>query len=182
MRHLRLADYRRVPWANGRGTTLELLRIEGPEGLLLRLSVAQVAEDGPFSVFPGILRSLTVIDGPGFRLEGAVSLKCLPLRPVTFPGDVAVRAEGTEAGPSEDFNVMTPKGRPQAEVEVLHGAHTLPGVASRYVLALGPGTVNGAAVERHDLIETEGDLRLSCEGPVIVVTLRSEGTAAPSGE
>ena len=69
--HLTPAEYRRMPWANGHGETLELLRREGAEGqLLLRLSVAQVVENGAFSRLPGIDRVLTVISGPGFDLAG----------------------------------------------------------------------------------------------------------------
>jgi uncharacterized protein len=182
VRHLRLADYRRVPWANGRGTTLEMLRIEGPEGLLLRLSMAQVVEDGPFSIFPGIRRSLTVIGGPGFRLEGDIRVDCLPLRPVAFPGDATVRAAGTEAGVSEDFNVMTSSGLPPPLVEVLVGPRLLPGPAPRYILALGRVSVNETVLERYDLAEIDGEVRVAGDSPVIVVTVRSGRTTAPYAE
>ena len=70
IRHLTPAGYRRQPWANGRGVTVELARADGPDGLIWRLSMATVAEDGPFSLFPGIERNLTVISGPGFHLRG----------------------------------------------------------------------------------------------------------------
>ena len=97
MRHLTTADYLTMPWANGRGTTVELLREDGPEGLLFRLSMASVIEDGPFSILPGIERNLTVLSGPGFRLQGAgLSLICAPLVPVSFPGDLAARADAGE--------------------------------------------------------------------------------------
>lgn len=106
IRHLRPADYRVQRWANGRGETVEIARADGPEGLRWRLSVAQVVEDGAFSRFPGILRSLTVIDGPGFFLRGeGIDLRAGPLAPVAFSGDAAIRAEGVTA-PSRDFNVM----------------------------------------------------------------------------
>jgi environmental stress-induced protein Ves len=107
MKHLTCADYRTMPWANGKGTTVELLRVDGPQGLLWRLSMASVVEDGPFSMLPGIDRNLTVVTGPGFRLNGpGVDLTCAPLVPVSFPGDVAVTALDVTA-PSDDFNVMT---------------------------------------------------------------------------
>ena len=71
MRHLTPSDYVAMPWANGRGQTVEMLREVGPDGgLLLRLSMASVVEDGPFSIFPGVERNLTVISGPGFDLLG----------------------------------------------------------------------------------------------------------------
>jgi uncharacterized protein len=141
------AAHRRMPWANGRGVTVEMLREEG-----LRLSVATVAEDGPFSVFPGIDRVLTVISGPGFRLAGAVALDCRPMVPVAFPGDVEVRAEGVTA-PSEDFNVMTARGGPVAEVAV---ARDMPAGGLVFLLALTAGQVNGTAIAARDLVEVRG--------------------------
>lgn len=138
------ARHRRMPWANGRGTTVELLREDG-----LRLSVATVAEDGPFSILPGIERSLTVISGPGFRLAGPVALDCRPLVPVAFPGDVAVRAEGV-AAPCEDFNVMAVRGGPVPRVAV---ASDLPAGGRVFLLALTAGLVNGRGVDARDLVE-----------------------------
>jgi uncharacterized protein len=106
IRHLRPSDYRVQRWANGRGETVEIARADGPEGMLWRLSVAQVVEDGAFSRFPRIHRSLTVIEGPGFRLRGeGIDLRADPMLPVAFSGEVAIRAEGVSA-PSRDFNVM----------------------------------------------------------------------------
>ena len=93
-RHLTPAKYTPMPWANGRGTTIEMLRENGPDGALrLRLSMASVVEDGPFSSFPGVERSLTVISGPGFDLVGDSRFSALPMVPVAFPGDVPLAAD-----------------------------------------------------------------------------------------
>ena len=170
MRHLTTADYRTMPWANGRGTTVELLREDGPDGLLLRLSMASVIEDGPFSVLPGIERTLTVISGPGFRLQGdGLSLICAPLVPVSFPGDLAMRAEGTGAIPSIDFNVMWARALPQPTVTVASAPVALPAGGMLYLFALDPAVINGMPVQRHDLIITETAVRLDGPGPVIAV-------------
>jgi environmental stress-induced protein Ves len=65
-------DYREQPWKNGLGVTLELLRAPHPSqdasAFAYRVSCAKVAESGPFSVFPGIERAITVLDGKGFCL------------------------------------------------------------------------------------------------------------------
>jgi len=116
MRLLDPAGYRRMPWANGRGHTTEIARMEDDAGLLWRLSMAQVTEDGPFSLFPGIDRSLTVIDGAGFALESPRwRLAAAPFLPVGFPGDVAVSARDV-TGASVDFNVMWRRGALMARV------------------------------------------------------------------
>lgn len=169
MKVLGPADFRVQPWANGRGQTVELWRLESGGALLARLSVATVAEDGPFSLFPGIARNLTVIDGPGFRLEGeGIAFDCRPLVPVAFPGDVPVRASGTEAGPSRDFNVMTAKTLPSPEVRVVSGAE-LPAGGLLALYALGASRVNGADLPQGHLMLAETALAVS--GSVLAVRL-----------
>lgn len=169
MIHLRPSDYTRQPWKNGKGTTTELWRLERDGALLIRLSRAAVVEDGPFSIFPGVERNLTVLAGPGFRLTGdGVDLTCAPLVPVAFPGDVAVTATGTGAGPSEDFNVMTARSLPRPEVTVETDG-TLPKGGLLALYALGPAQVNGAAMAEGDLILTEAEARLT--GRLLAVRL-----------
>ncbi|WP_225026220.1 HutD/Ves family protein [Xinfangfangia pollutisoli] len=171
MRHLTQADYTRQAWKNGAGTTTEMLRIQTPAGLLLRLSRAAVVEDGPFSVFPGIARNLTVLSGPGFRLTGpGLDLRCDPLVPVAFPGDLPVVATETQGQQSDDFNVMTAVSLPAPEV-ILAQNDRLPAGGLLALYALGPVTVNGADVARSDLILTEGEALLQGDWPVIAARI-----------
>ena len=170
MRHLTTADYRTMLWANGRGTTVELLREDGPDGLLFRLSMASVIEDGPFSVFPGIERNLTVISGPGFRLDGpGLSLPCKPLVPVAFAGDLPLQAAGTGMIASVDFNVMTARALPRPDVTVHHAPVTLSAGGTLYLFALDLGVINGLPVQRHDLVITKASARIDGAGQVIAV-------------
>jgi len=155
IRHLTLAHYRAMPWANGRGTTLELARADGPGGMLWRLSIASVIEDGPFSLFPGVDRILMVIDGPGFHLTGSgMELEAAPWVPVAFAGDVALAAHGVTA-PSMDFNLMVARDHCRASLTFL-GAHPEPAVAQTALLALEPGAVKVGDIvmrlARHDLV------------------------------
>lgn len=171
MIHLTQADYRSQPWKNGRGTTVELWRLEQGGQLLVRLSRAAVVEDGPFSLFPGIARNLTVLNGPGFRLTGAgLNLRCDPLVPVAFPGDIAVMATETTGRPSEDFNVMTARHLPLPEVRVARN-ETLPAGGRLALYALGPCRVNDRDLARDDLILTDGPATLSGDSPTIAVRL-----------
>lgn len=166
MIHLHPADYIRQPWANGRGITTELYRIEQNGTLLLRLSMATVTEDGPFSLFPGIERNLTVLTGPGFTLTSdTFRLDARPLIPIAFAGDVAVAATNVTA-PSTDFNVMTARSLPRPVVRVVSLA-TLPAIAQRAIFALVPASVNGKALARHDLVLTDQTVVLSGQALVI---------------
>jgi uncharacterized protein len=171
MIHLTPADYRTQPWKNGRGTTTELLHLTDPTtgATLLRLSRASVVEDGPFSLFPGIERSLTVLTGRGFRLVGAnIDLRCDPLRPVAFPGDVEVRAVDTNSQSSDDFNVMTARHLPRPDVSVVRNL-TVPARSSLALYALGPCVVNGETVAPGDLLLMTEPAHLSGDGSMIAV-------------
>lgn len=174
-RHLTPADYTEQPWANGRGRTLELLRVEDQGALLWRLSMAMVVEDGPFSLFPGIERNLTVLSGPGFRLRGrGIDLRCDALVPVAFPGDVPVRATQTRGQQSNDFNVMTARHLRKPQVTVEHDGALLPPGATLALFALGEVTVNGELLQRHDLLLTDQEVRMAGRWPVVAVRLFGE--------
>jgi hypothetical protein len=171
MIHLTPADYTRQPWKNGRGVTTELWRLERDGQLLVRLSRAAVVEDGPFSLFPGIERNLTVLSGPGFRLTGGgLDLRCEPLVPVAFPGDVAMTATETGGMQSDDFNVMTARRLPRPWVLPVQN-DSLPKGGMLALYALGPCLMNDVPIARDDLILTQGPARLQGDWPVIAVRL-----------
>ncbi|MEI6798058.1 MAG: HutD family protein [Pseudomonadota bacterium] len=161
--HLSAAQFTLMPWANGKGTTVELLRVEREGRLILRLSRAMVVEDGNFSIFPGISRNLTVLSGPGFDLVGqGMHLSARLLHPVAFAGDVALRAVGV-AEPCEDFNVMTAADLPPARVSV----HPAGATAHGALLALAAGQIGGVAVAQYDVVLTADPLL--ADMPVIAV-------------
>jgi environmental stress-induced protein Ves len=116
MRLIRPADHRRMIWKNGGGETMEIA-IAPPgaalDGFDWRISAARIAAAGPFSRFPGIDRTLMIVEGGGIRLtldEGAPLDLTADSAPIAFPGDVAVSAT-LIAGPVTDLNVMTRRGR-----------------------------------------------------------------------
>jgi environmental stress-induced protein Ves len=112
MRHLPEHEYRRVRWKNGLGWTTEIA-VDPPEGEWdWRISIATVDADSEFSRFPGIDRSLLVLDGGGMVLDvegqGTFTLFA-DGSPLAFSGDVSTSSR-LLAGPTRDFNVMTRRG------------------------------------------------------------------------
>lgn len=107
------ADYRRVPWRNGRGMTTEIAQdVAGVAGFLWRFSLAAVTEDGPFSAFPGIDRRIAVAAGPGMALciDGAAAVAVPRDGPgLAFPGDATVGCT-LDGGPVTAANLMLRRG------------------------------------------------------------------------
>ncbi|WP_445680500.1 HutD/Ves family protein [Radicibacter daui] len=156
------SDFVSMPWANGKGVTVELAREDRPEGgLLWRLSLADVVEDGDFSRLPGIDRILTLVEGSGFELEfgefGASSVR-EPLMPVSFSGDWPARATGV-TGPSKDLNVMTARGRATAAVSVHRSGKVSFAAAQPLLLLALAGSWKGAGqiVSAGELLVISGE-------------------------
>lgn len=117
LRLLKPADYRVMPWKNGGGTTTEIW-IDPPgagwDAFEWRVGIADIAQSGPFSSFPGIDRSIMLLEcpeGSGMRLTIDGRDVHLPLHEfVDFTGEATTF--GTLAGaPVRDFNVMSRRTR-----------------------------------------------------------------------
>ena len=104
---VRLEDVKPVPWRNGGGVTRELLVWPDPDDWRVRMSVAEVAQDGPFSRFDGVQRWFTVLAGAGvrLRLEGVIRELTDHHPPFEFDGGAATQCE-LIGGPTRDFNLM----------------------------------------------------------------------------
>lgn len=113
---LRSDHHRRMPWKNGGGETVEIA--VSPDGAGLadfdwRVSMATVSTDGPFSVFPGIDRTLSILDGEGMMLfiEGRAPERLTQAsEPLPFAADAPTSAKLID-GTITDLNVMTRRGR-----------------------------------------------------------------------
>ena len=113
MKILRRDDYKVMPWKNGGGITTEIAVFPPESGLGVtpfqwRVSIADAAQDGPFSKFIGYDRHIMLLDGKGMRLdseEGGVIDLASPYRPKAFSGDWNVSGHLVD-GPVRDFNLM----------------------------------------------------------------------------
>lgn len=178
-RVVRVADRVRLPWKNGRGTT-EQIAI-GPDGATVqdgfdwRLSVANIEEDGPFSPFPGVDRTLVNLSPTGIDLvapEGSFALG-ERFAFASFPGEWAIEGR-LRHGPVRDLNVMTRRAacRHAVDVRRVDGPVALggsPGVAvvldGRAIFGkkrvLGPG----------DAVIAAEPLELKATGVILVVSI-----------
>ena len=163
-----------MPWRNGGGSTTEIT--VAPEGaglsgerFLYRVSIADVASDGPFSRFDGYDRHIMLLDGAGMTIDcGAHGRIVLtkPCEPRAFSGDWDV--VGTlVAGPVRDFNVIVDRARASATLVVRR-------VDSPQHVPCSPGTVCIVHV-------IEGELAGAAAGDTLVGDAPFELVPGPRG-
>ncbi|MDY0975372.1 HutD family protein [Massilia sp. CFBP9012] len=100
-----------VPWKNGGGSTIEIAigpPDAGFDDFDWRVSLATISEDGAFSQFPGVDRTLALVDGHGLTLQidGEPTLISDAEPVIAFDGASEVQAR-LNRGPTLDFNVMS---------------------------------------------------------------------------
>jgi environmental stress-induced protein Ves len=123
---LRAADLVAAPWKNGGGSTREIAAYppgSGFDDFAWRVSIADVGTDGPFSRFPGIDRTIVLLDGNGMKLivdhadEHRLDKTFVPFE---FPGEAKVDAVLID-GATQDFNLMIRRERASGNLSVLRG-------------------------------------------------------------
>lgn len=105
------ATSRRIePWANGAGSTAVILREPDDNSWRVRISIAQVERDGPFSELPNTQRLLVPLDA-------AMELRCPDGQTQRANRFDVLRFDGAPApfgilpeGPTRDFNLMLRDG------------------------------------------------------------------------
>ena len=159
---------RAAPWKNGGGSTMEIAVFPPEAGLMAfdwRISLATITASGPFSSFPGIDRSLMLVDGDSVQLtlDGTRKVVLSAAQPMLwFPGEAAVEAQ--VKWPTTDFNVMTRRDRCRHQLEKI----TAPGRLLRrsettllFVAGEGHVLARGGdqqfALARHDALLLDAD-------------------------
>ncbi|RZL88934.1 MAG: HutD family protein [Variovorax sp.] len=142
--HFDVAAIAPTPWKNDGGTTREVVRwpADAGAGFDWRASIATIDTSGPFSVYPGIERTIMLIEGDGLRLKSKDDRDHLidhrldaPFEPFRFPGEASLYAK-LLGGPSADFNLMVRRGRLRAQVRVLTSASRIDAAPHGLLLSL----------------------------------------------
>lgn len=158
MKPISFDDLIATPWKNGGGVTRELACYPAGAGLddfLWRISIAEVNRSGPFSVFPGIDRVITLLEGDGMQLnftDGEQHALTTPLLPFRFRGERNVNAQLAGAA-SQDFNLMLRRDAVDGSLQVRHEGGEIAcdgGVVALYC-ARGSWEINAPDGHRHQL-------------------------------
>jgi environmental stress-induced protein Ves len=142
-----LADTPPVPWRNGGGVTRELLAWPHGGDWQVRISVAEIASDGPFSSFPGVDRWFAVLSGGGVALtiDGRELVRRAGDPPLAFSGEAPVACRLLQ-GPSRDLNLML-RGIAGAMLPAVAGEAWTPRARRCGLYALVAGRCRAGAVE-----------------------------------
>jgi len=98
-------------WKNGGGITRALLSLPGDDDWHLRITLADVEQDGPFSPYPGVRRWIAIVEGQGVQLDFD------DRRHMLSPGDEPLAFDGGAPphgrllrGATRDLNLMSRGG------------------------------------------------------------------------
>ncbi|OYU85948.1 MAG: HutD-family protein [Bradyrhizobiaceae bacterium PARB1] len=186
MKILRAADYKTMPWKNGMGSTTEIA-IHPADAKLddfdWRISMAQVASDGPFSSFAGIDRTLLVLEGNGIDLSVAGRPPARIDRETihSFPGDQPTSARLVD-GAIVDLNVMSRRKTVRHDVKRIKLAQRLDfTVSTQTIFVVEQGqleivdqTTTALLGERDAIIasRTTPALTFNPQGPTQVISIQ----------
>ncbi|WP_019067690.1 HutD/Ves family protein [Streptomyces hokutonensis] len=147
-----------VPWKNGGGVTREIAAWpegSGMDDFAWRVSLAEVGADGPFSAFPDVDRTLTVVEGAGMDLTvgGTRVLVNSPYVPSDFRGDLPTDGRLLD-GPVVNLNVMWRRGAVATAPTVAVVRGRLRVCAGALVVALdGTAEVAGLTLGPYDAVQ-----------------------------
>ena len=185
------AQWQTQRWQNGGGITHQLCRQDDEQGLLWRLSIAEVASDGPFSCFDNIDRIILLLTGEGFSLHGVgdkPQVLATPLTPFAFAGETTIHCTLLK-GAVRDFNLMTRRGAVLAQLQVLtisSAVQTLT-LSTQTLIYIASGSINAVLAAQHITLQAQhtlslsnetGSLQLSSNDSAQVIYISLSGTSA----
>lgn len=181
---LRADDVAPTAWRNGGGRTRELFAWPPGADWKLRVSLADIDADGPFSAFPGVRRWFAVLSGAGVVLHFADGDRRLDTGtgPLAFDGAAAPGCS-LVAGPTRDLNLMLRGGATGRMERAASGVAWQAGDPWRACFAAGRARWHGGAgiapvaLEANTLLLhlSAGPCRLETEGPEPAFWLAADG-------
>ena len=169
------------PWRNGGGLTRELLAWPQatpgqPTDWRLRVSVARIDRNGPFSAFAGTWRGFAVLHGAGVILALPDGTRTLTPAddPVAFDGEAAPMCHLLE-GPTEDLNLMVRRDAGRAALRRARVGEGIEGT-TRWRAVFAGGAVQLAVDDRTTTLHP-GTLAWSNAGKACTWRLHDGGPA-----
>jgi len=157
-------QYRRTPWKNGGGTTVD---IAGQDDLW-RFGRTPITAPGPFSDYSGFDRLQVLVAGRGLVLEtpdGEIDVR-QPFKPVRFKGETPIKSR-LEAGPVEVVNLIGARTSVRLALEVLKPGIRQTGEAGTHIAYATTAAELELDGVRH-LLAADHALRIEAERPTMI--------------
>lgn len=116
------SQFRRTPWKNGGGITVDIAE----QGDVWRFGRTPITAAGPFSDYAGFDRLQVLVAGRGLVLDtpdGEIDVRT-PFKPVRFTGETPIVSR-LEAGPVEVVNLIGARAKVRLALDVLTAGSTL---------------------------------------------------------
>jgi len=167
------AQYRRTPWKNGGGITVDIAEQDD----LWRFGRTPITAPGPFSDYSGFDRLQVLVAGRGLVLEtpdGEIDVR-QPFKPVRFKGETPINSR-LEAGPVEVVNLIGARAAVRLALEVLRPGTRQTAEAGTHIAYAATEAELEIDGERHRLaadhalrIEAERPTMIACAGGVLLL-------------
>jgi uncharacterized protein len=185
---IRTSDLAVTRWKNGGGQARELAAYPSDSGyddFRWRVSIADIECDGPFSDYPGIDRTIVLLDGAGMLLRsGPIGTLLHTLdekyKPFDFVGEEKIEATLID-GAALDFNLLVRRHFARGSVAVWNGpaSFDVPNATRLIFVAKGEVALNDAsaakiALRGGDAVrlrEREYRIQLSSQAIVLAVSV-----------
>ena len=157
--------YRKTPWKNGGGETVDIAEHEDA----WRFGRTPITTPGPFSDYSGFDRAQVLVAGRGLVLEtpdGCIDVRT-PFRPVTFAGEKPIVSR-LEAGRVEVVNLIGNRAKVRIDLQVLHAGATLGRSAGTHIVYAVQGRAALAIDGVARRLAADHALRLDIDSPTMI--------------
>jgi environmental stress-induced protein Ves len=178
MRIIRRHDVREGRWRNGLGVAWDIAsEPEGREDFGWRFAIARIDRDVPFSIYPGVDRIFTLIEGEGLDLDFASRPPLAVDKhfvPHLYPCDIETVCR-LRKGPCRALNLFTRRGTWTAAADILSSGAEIAHDGPILLFALqGAADADGAALEEGDTAIASTHVAADTEGILFAARLRAE--------
>ena len=159
------AGYRRTPWKNGGGVTVDIAEHEDA----WRFGRTPITTPGPFSDYSGFDRAQVLVAGRGLVLktpDGEIDVRT-PLKPVAFAGETPIVSR-LKSGPVEVVNLIGNRAKVRVDLQVLHAGAAMGRSAGTHIVYTAHGSATLAIDGAVHRLAADHALRLDVGSPTMV--------------
>ena len=158
-------DYRRTPWKNGGGVTIDIAEQDNA----WRFGRTPITAPGPFSDYAGFDRVQVLVSGAGLVLQtptGEIDVRT-PFKPVAFAGETPITSR-LEGGPVEVVNLIGNRAAVRIDLQVLRAGAAIGRSAGTHIVYAADGPAALAIDRAPHRLASDHALRVDLTNPGMI--------------